>query len=454
MKKMKKWLCVVLVLSMVLLCACDSNQNPAPQTDVDTESSGSTENLTPEAGEVPEADEEHEPVTLRVYMRYSDDDTILPYDYMVEKLAEEMPWVTLELDPQASDDNVKIKSYAATGDMPDIFTATGVELIDTLIQSGSVANLTEYAESSGFADKVLPSSKAKLYHTDGQIYTLPYSGTETALLYVNQQLFEDNGIKIPETIDEMIDAAIAFNQLDIIPMALFAKEKWSGMAFVEMMITRYVPSGFLGLDNGTTSIDDPGYLQGAQAVLDLVDAGFFQDGATNAGYEEAAAMWYDEQCAMFMNGYWEIPTATENLGDKVTWIPIPAATAEDYEESQYHFVGGYGAAGGLGVSPYSENYDTAVEVAAFIAEAFAEYNYNQRGTVLIALDVEKELQVELSPMMNKLADYVPEINETTMLFGLTNTELSVTVQDECQRLIAGNVTAEEFVENIRQAIGQ
>lgn len=49
-------------------------------------------------------------------MRYSDDDTILPYDYAVECLAEDMPWVTLELDPMPADDGVKLKSMVATGD--------------------------------------------------------------------------------------------------------------------------------------------------------------------------------------------------------------------------------------------------------------------------------------------------------------------------------------------------
>ena len=52
---------------------------------------------------------EHEPVTLRIYVRYSDDDTILPYDYAVECLAEDMPWVTLERDPMPADDGVKLK---------------------------------------------------------------------------------------------------------------------------------------------------------------------------------------------------------------------------------------------------------------------------------------------------------------------------------------------------------
>ena len=38
-----------------------------------------------------------EKVTLKIYAQYADDDTKVPYDYAVEKLAEAYPNVELEL---------------------------------------------------------------------------------------------------------------------------------------------------------------------------------------------------------------------------------------------------------------------------------------------------------------------------------------------------------------------
>ena len=40
-------------------------------------------------------------ITLKIYAQYADDDTKVPYDYAVEKLAEAYPNVVLKLIPQA-----------------------------------------------------------------------------------------------------------------------------------------------------------------------------------------------------------------------------------------------------------------------------------------------------------------------------------------------------------------
>ena len=192
---MKKLLALLLVLAMTFGLAACGQESAQP-------SAAPSQSSDPAAEQT--GDAEHEPVTLRIYVRYSDDDTILPYDYAVECLKEDMPWVTLELEAMPADDSVKLKSMVATGDLPDIFSLQGSDLIDSMIQAGAVADLTEDIEANGFFDKVLPAAYSKLYHTDGKIYTLPYTSTEVALLFVNKTIFEENNVAIPTTIDEWV----------------------------------------------------------------------------------------------------------------------------------------------------------------------------------------------------------------------------------------------------------
>ena len=128
---MKKALALMLALAMIFsLAACGStDQQPS---DAPAQDTGAAQTSEATGGD------EHEPVTLRIYVRYSDDDTILPYDYAVECLKEDMPWVTLELDAMPADDGVKLKSMVATGDLPDIFSLQGTDLIDSMVQAGDV----------------------------------------------------------------------------------------------------------------------------------------------------------------------------------------------------------------------------------------------------------------------------------------------------------------------------
>lgn len=443
---MKKLLALLLVLAMTFgLAAC--GQESAQPSDAPSQSSDPAAEQT--------GDAEHEPVTLRIYVRYSDDDTILPYDYAVECLKEDMPWVTLELEAMPADDGVKLKSMVATGDLPDIFSLQGSDLIDSMIQAGAVADLTEAIEANGFFDKVQPAAYSKLYHTDGKIYTLPYTSTEVVLLFVNKTIFEENNVAIPTTIDEWVAAAETLSANGVTVLPIFGKEQWICNTFYDALVTRYIPEGLTGLQEGTTSIRDEGYLKAAQDLKRLADAGAFPAGVTTLNYEQATNMWYNNEAAMFLNGQWEITTTDQYLGESADWIPIPAASEEEIETSQYAFTGGTGTAAGLGVSAWSENYDVAVEVACYLAEKYAEYNFTQRGAATVAVQCDKPVEVEPPAMMSKLGEWMPKITSTTVLAGSGgNMELYTVLGEGTQSLLAGVMTPEEFIESIAFVLGE
>ncbi len=443
---MKKLLALLLVLAMTFGLAACGQESAQP-------SAAPSQSSDPAAEQT--GDAEHEPVTLRIYVRYSDDDTILPYDYAVECLKEDMPWVTLELEAMPADDGVKLKSMVATGDLPDIFSLQGSDLIDSMIQAGAVADLTEAIEANGFFDKVQPAAYSKLYHTDGKIYTLPYTSTEVVLLFVNKTIFEENNVAIPTTIDEWVAAAETLSANGVTVLPIFGKEQWNCNALYDALVTRYIPEGLTGLQEGTTSIRDEGYLKAAQDLKRLADAGAFPAGVTTLNYEQATNMWYNNEAAMFLNGQWEITTTDQYLGESADWIPIPAASEEEIETSQYAFTGGTGTAAGLGVSAWSENYDVAIEVACYLAEKYAEFNYTQRGAATVAVQCDKPVEVEPPAMMSKLGEWMPKITSTTVLAGSGgNMELYTVLGEGTQSLLAGVMTPEEFIESIAFVLGE
>ena len=443
---MKKLLALLLVLAMTFGLAACGQESAQP-------SASPSQSSDPAAEQT--GDAEHEPVTLRIYVRYSDDDTILPYDYAVECLKEDMPWVTLELEAMPADDGVKLKSMVATGDLPDIFSLQGSDLIDSMIQAGAVADLTEAIEANGFFDKVQPAAYSKLYHTDGKIYTLPYTSTEVVLLFANKTIFEENNVAIPTTIDEWVAAAETLSANGVTVLPIFGKEQWNCNALYDALVTRYIPEGLTGLQEGTTSIRDEGYLKAAQDLKRLADAGAFPAGVTTLNYEQATNMWYNNEAAMFLNGQWEITTTDQYLGESADWIPIPAASEEEIETSQYAFTGGTGTAAGLGVSAWSENYDVAIEVACYLAEKYAEFNYTQRGAATVAVQCDKPVEVEPPAMMSKLGEWMPKITSTTVLAGSGgNMELYTVLGEGTQSLLAGVMTPEEFIESIAFVLGE
>src|SRR5690606_9438650 len=148
-----------------------------------------------------------EKVKLKVYAQHFDDDTSKPFDYAVEELKKEMPNVEIVLDPAVQDGYQKLKTYAATGNMPDIFETDWVTL-QTFAKSKNVLLLDEFEETAAFKNKLNPGVEGRLIAPDGHIYAFPFTGIEFQILYYNKEIFEEAGIEVPiKTVDQLAEAA-------------------------------------------------------------------------------------------------------------------------------------------------------------------------------------------------------------------------------------------------------
>ena len=127
MKKMAVTL--VSLLAATSLAACGTTNTP--------KETGATAPAATASATAAPVKADAKPVKLRIYAQYADEDTKTPYDYAVAELKKEMPNVELELDIQAQDDGQKLKTYAATGNLPDIFQA-GLDIIDTFKKSNNI----------------------------------------------------------------------------------------------------------------------------------------------------------------------------------------------------------------------------------------------------------------------------------------------------------------------------
>lgn len=432
-KRLLGMLSLILVFTLAAACGNSNNGGNAPAN---------------QGGEKPAAEEK---TKLRIYAQYSDEDTKGYYDYAVAELAKEMPNVELDLEIQAQDDGQKLKSYAATGNLPDIFN-TGLDQINVFRKSNNILLLDEYVDQFGFKDKMQQSAMNTLYADDGHVYAFPYAGNEFVLIYYNKELFEQKGVKVPTTKAELMDAIKAFEGTGITPMSIFAKEKWPCVALFDIFATRYNPQGIKALDSGEAKPSDEAYVKAAQDIIDLVNAGMFPKGVTNLNYDQAAALFHEGKAAMFVNGQWEIEAATKSLGDKAGYMYYPASDAASYEANKMAFSGG-GSPGGFAVSANSKHKELSAEVASFMALKYAEFKYTQKGSPIVATKVEKEVVKAFDPMMETLAQDIPNITSTTAFaWGLGNSKLKAAIEDASQALLSGGYTAKQFVSDLESAL--
>ena len=342
--KRKKVVSLLLTAAMVLgMTACGSGgQKPAAgNTEKETAAAAETAAASAEdtaseaedtvvetasaagiaAPDVPDVEGSDEEATLSVCTYYGGDSTVFA-DFAADQIKKKFPNVTLEFETLPSDGGQTIKTRAATGDLPDILLVDS-GTIDTLAASGGIVPIDEYVEDFNIENYYTEAiMKNCLYSPDGKVYQFPMGSISPILWYYNKQMFEDQEIKVPENFDELLEAVNQFREKDIIPMAMFGKEPWPLGAFFDSFVVKENPGGCYALSKGEAKASDEAYNKAIDKMDQLLQAGIFQDGATNTDFDTASALFKEEQCAMFLNGSWYTGEALEGLGEKLEIMAI------------------------------------------------------------------------------------------------------------------------------------
>ncbi|MBA9087105.1 raffinose/stachyose/melibiose transport system substrate-binding protein [Fontibacillus solani] len=439
--KKRIWASALALLLAVSLSACGGGNTPATGNNAGTTgeaNSGTSGN----AGEK---------VKLRVYAQHFDDDTSKPFDYAVQELAKEMPNVEIELDPAVQDGNQKLKTYAATGNLPDIFF-TDWKTLQTFAKSKNVLLLDDYEAAKEYKANLNPGVESKIIAPDGHIYAFPDTGIEFQLLYYNKQIFQDAGISVPiKTIDELADAAKKLKAAGYVPLSIFAKEKWISTALYNALITREDGIGTAVFEKDAPAETPQAAITAAKHMKQLQEAGLFDVNATNTNYDQASSLFYTGKAAMFINGQWEIYSSQEKMGDNVDFMYWPAKDEATYEKMKLQLAGS-GSPQGYAVSPQSKNIDLAVKVAAILAKKSAEYKYTQLGNPIVSPKIDKPVEAtDVPAMMQRLASEVLP-NAQGYAQAVNSTEISNTIDDNAQNLLVNGYTVDDFINNMNRAL--
>lgn len=457
--KAKRVTALFLAAAMTLGLAACGNANSGGTVEETKQETTDTEQPTEDAAQETTDEVQSQEVdtgkeiTLQLCTHYAGNGESPNVDYAMEKVKEKYPNVSFEIDTFPQDGGQALKARAATGSLPDIIWLNS-GLIEPLAKSGSLVQLDEYIAANGFEDSLNDAAREYCQKSsDGHIYMYSVESVQPLVWYYNKEIFEQNNIKVPENFDELMTAVKELREKDIIPMALFGKEPWPLGAFFEAFAMKENSAGLRPFAEGTAKASDEDYQKAIGKMKQVIDAGIFQEGVTNADHDTAYALFTAGKAAMFQNGSWAISDMVRDLGDKVdyfTTYPTADAGAEDTNAAS--FVGG-GDTVGYGVSVNTEDVELATDVAKILAEAQAEYDYSYRGSIGSSTDFEQITPENPMPEMGtRMAAQIKDMSfESTMLQNFPNTEFATGFAEEMQKLLVGE-SVEEFTQNLDSLI--
>lgn len=298
----KKALSAALAAAMAMGCvACGNTSSVEGTTSTDNASTGD------------------ESITITMLDQFVDSDAISgPYHARLEAFQEAHPNVKFEIETlSASDMASKVLTLAAADELPDIFLLKG-QMAESFAKNGYAMDLTDFLNDnpewvSGFRDGVFSN-----FEIDGGTYAIPYTVTNTLIVY-NTDLFEQAGIEeFPTTWDGLIETCNQLNAAGITPIVLGNSSLWPAESVIMSILGNRCTGDewYESLRNNTGSkFTDDEFVLALQSLYDLAAAGAFNSDVNSIDPDAQRAAFMNGQAAMMFEGSWGIPILDANMDE-------------------------------------------------------------------------------------------------------------------------------------------
>ena len=365
---------------------------------------------------------------------------------------EEAATLSVTTQPQASFDQ-QLQLLAGQGALPTLFaTGNSPQVIKDIHGAGQLVDIDAELEGLGKSDAIIPAARSTIEALyDGEVYVLPSEFNVEGIWY-NKALFQEHGVSLPTTFDELVTAVDQFAAAGVTPMAAAGKDGWPLTRLVGNYIYRSVgPDALQKVADGEAKLTDPEYVEGAAKIADLGAAGAFGPSVGSIDYTTAMNEFLTGKAAMYYMGSWALAnfndTAQNQLGaDNIGFLPFPNVEGGAGDSTQL--------AANIGVPLAMSNDafdDGAKDWLGCIADNFGTQSLSEQG-VITGFAAEGADQVE--GLTGTVYDQIASADTTVLWFeALFNPKATTTATSNAQLLVTGQQTPEEYMEAVQADLG-
>jgi multiple sugar transport system substrate-binding protein len=326
-----------LAAAALLLGACAPAATPAPTAAPTTAPQPTT---APEPTVAPTS--AAEPVTLNIMHNYAPDDAKGPV--LAEVIADftaANPDVKIETEVFSDRDiPTKVETAFAAGTEPDIVFNNYAGSKRTWPDAGVTIVVNDLMKEWGLLDTFSPLALETATDAQGRMVGFPLDGFTWPMWY-NTEILDKAGVKVPTTIDELIDASAKIRAAGFEPLVIGGKDDTGYGLFTIITQVPMTDEKMIEI-YGEGKFHDPVAQEGLKLFTKLRDAGVFaknSEGLTGGAMTE---MFFAGKAAMMHGGSWFFGSLPEELQDKVVLGGFPISPDSPHKKPMIY--AGYGKA--------------------------------------------------------------------------------------------------------------
>ncbi len=222
----------------------------------------------------------------------------------------------------------KIRTYAASGSVPDVTFLYSYSTLTSIAKSKSIADLTSVLNSDNEWKSAFKDGALESMNVGGNIYGVPVEGNAEGVFY-NKALFDKFGVTYPKTYTELKQVVQKFKANGIIPISLFGKEDFSGLFQVQYFLDRQAGTDTLTkILNKNEKFSNPDYIKAFTKFSELSKLGAFPQNIASISYDQSRQLFVQGKAAMIIDGTWDIPQydakGKEDFAKNIEFAAFPA----------------------------------------------------------------------------------------------------------------------------------
>jgi raffinose/stachyose/melibiose transport system substrate-binding protein len=351
----------------------------------------------------------------------------------------------------------RIQLLAGSNSLPTMFAYESGAPLRDLIAGGKVLNIEETFTELGIYDQLNPAAVELLKDLAGGqgLYAIPVELNVEGFWY-NKQIFEENNLDVPTTWDELLQAAETLNQNGIQPFSASGEQGWPLTRLINGYVVRkYGPDVMERVANGELQLTDEGFIEAAQIVQDMGTKGYFGEGVNTIDYDTAVDQFLQGNAAMFYMGSWELRTfndpqrnqiGAENIG--LFNIPLVEGGTGTMDEWSMN--------AGLIRAISQAEYDANPQgVGDWMKYVFSSYGQQAADAGLVTGFQAENPPADLPPLTQTVLDTISGVETPFLWFEARfNPEAQTLATNNVQLLVTGDMTPEQYMTELQQAIGR
>lgn len=232
-----------------------------------------------------------------------------------------------------------------TANPPDVVSWMAGNRMAPFVQAGLFEDVTALWEQEGLNDSL--RSAASSMTIDGKKWGVPYTYYQWGIYY-RKDIFEQHGIAVPTTWDELMAASKTLKAADITPFAIGTKALWPAAGWFDYLDLRVNGYQFhQDLTAGKIPYTDPRVKAVFEKWGELARMGGFLDNHAALDWQDAYPQMVQGKAAMYLMGNFlaaplkEAGLTNDNLGFFQFPEIVPGVPrAEDAPTNSYHIAAG------------------------------------------------------------------------------------------------------------------